>query len=147
MILLTATLLRVQMKCLEQFLVNMKKHGLGNTVHKDPISSEDLEKLYTFEVFSKDSDETPQQRMFFEYMYYFCNRGRENLREIQKDDFEIKNDSTGLKYVMMKKRRQTKNHRGDEFMKGKPECMKNEVNIYTLYTLFCYEEEKLMPYF
>lgn len=96
-------------------LVKMKKHGLGDTVHKDPISPEDLEKLYTCEVFSKDSAETLQQRMFFEYMYYFCNRGRENLREIQKDDFEIKNDSTELKYVMMTKRRQTKNHRGDEF--------------------------------
>ena len=36
-------------------------------------------------------------------MYYFCNRGRENIRDVQKDDFELKGDSKGLRYVRVKK--------------------------------------------
>ncbi|XP_062598942.1 uncharacterized protein LOC134260397 [Saccostrea cucullata] len=49
----------------------------------------------------------------FEFIYYFCNRGRENLRELQKTDFTVSVDSTGREYVTVKER-QTKNHRGDD---------------------------------
>ena len=51
--------------------------------------------------------------MFFEYLYYFCNRGRKNLRDVQKEDFELKVDGQGRRYITLKFQRQTKNHRGD----------------------------------
>ena len=51
--------------------------------------------------------------MFFEYLFYFCNRGRENLRDVNKNDFELCRDGQGRKYVSVKVQRQTKNHRGD----------------------------------
>ena len=46
-------------------------------------------------------------------MYYFCYRGRGNLREVQKDDFDLGRDGQGRKYVTIKVKRQTKNHKGD----------------------------------
>jgi hypothetical protein len=81
-------------------LVHIKKEGEAGVNHKDSISTE----------------ESLQKRVFFEYMYYFCNRGRENIRDVQKDDFDLKNDAKGLRYVLVKVSRQTKNHIGDDLM-------------------------------
>lgn len=30
-----------------------------------------------------------QNRLFVEFMIHFCNRGRENLRELKKSDFSM----------------------------------------------------------
>jgi hypothetical protein len=47
-------------------------------------------------------------------MIHFCNRGRENLRDLQTSDFQVKTDAQGVKYILMKDKL-TKNHReGDE---------------------------------
>ena len=54
-----------------------------------------------------------QNKNIFENLYLFCNRGRENLRELQKADFSISKDSSGTEYVSVPQQRQTKNHRGD----------------------------------
>jgi hypothetical protein len=50
---------------------------------------EDLQKLYVHDKFSLDTTESLQKRVFFEYMYYFCNRGRENIRDVQKEALNI----------------------------------------------------------
>ncbi|CAC5424986.1 unnamed protein product [Mytilus coruscus] len=42
-------------------------------------------------------------------------QGRENIRDVQRDDFELKRDAKGLRYGRVKVVRQTKNHRGDDF--------------------------------
>ncbi|XP_069139051.1 uncharacterized protein [Argopecten irradians] len=81
--------------------------------HKAPIDAKDMEKLYASEIFSTNTSEGLQNRTIFEYLYYFCNRGRENLRDIQKNDFNINTDATGRRYVTVTSR-QTKNHRGDD---------------------------------
>lgn len=94
-------------------MVKLSKIGLGTTTHKDVIIPEDLQKLYNHEKFSRNSPESLQKRTFFEYLYYYCNRGRENLREVQKEDFELGRDGQGRKFVTLKIKRQTKNHRGD----------------------------------
>jgi hypothetical protein len=39
--------------------------------------------------------------------------GRENLRDVKQNDFELCRDGQGRKYVSVKVQRQTKNHRGD----------------------------------
>lgn len=41
-----------------------------------------------------------------DFMIYFCNRGRENLRDIRKDDFVFNGDN-----CTSMKDRATKNHR------------------------------------
>ena len=84
-------------------LVHLKKEGKGTVTHKHPISREDMQKLYSHEDFSLNSPDSLQKRVFFEYVYYFCNRGRENIRDVQKDDFELKGDSKGLRYVRVRK--------------------------------------------
>jgi hypothetical protein len=64
-------------------LVKLKQSGLGETQHTEPIDPEDLAKLYDSAVFSDSNATGLQYRVLFEHLYYFCNRGRENLREIQ----------------------------------------------------------------
>ncbi|XP_062593498.1 uncharacterized protein LOC134254976 [Saccostrea cucullata] len=95
-------------------LVKLKKDGVGESKQKEPITPEDLSKLYDTE-FSTETPTALQKKTIFEYIYYFCNRGRENIRELQKEDFTISTDSTGREYVTVRER-QTKNHRGDDLM-------------------------------
>ena len=97
-----------------KLLVNLKQEGKGSTKHKEIISDEDLEKLYQSGLLSIDTPATLQNKVFFDYMLYFCNRGRENLRETLTSDFEIKVDGSRRKYVSLAFNRQTKNHRGDD---------------------------------
>jgi hypothetical protein len=51
-------------------------------------------------------------KVMFEILFYFCRRGRENLRELKVSDFEISRDETGRQYVWKKTSEQTKNHTG-----------------------------------
>lgn len=45
-------------------------------------------------------------------MVHLCNRGRENLREMKRDDFQISCDSAAHRYISINDK-QTKNHHGD----------------------------------
>ena len=56
-------------------LVKLKKDGVGETKQKDPIPPEDISKLYNT-VFSTENPQGLQKKTMFEYVYYFCNRGR-----------------------------------------------------------------------
>ena len=94
-------------------LVNLKSEGKGTVKHKDIIEDEDLEKLYQSGVLSTSSPAALQNKVWFDYMMYFCNRGRENLRDVKKTDFEVKRDSKGKKFVQLAIQKGTKNHRGD----------------------------------
>lgn len=87
---------------------------MGNIKHKDSITRDDLRKMYESDCFKLDNPQSLQNRVFFEFMYYNCNRGRENVREVRKEDFEVNTDTLGRKYIRMKTKRQTKNHRGDD---------------------------------
>ena len=89
-------------------LVHLKKESKGTVAHKDPISREDMQKLYSHDNFSLNSPDSLQKRVLFEYVHYVCNRGRENIRDVQNDDVELKRDSKGLRYVRVKVKRQTK---------------------------------------
>jgi hypothetical protein len=94
-------------------MVKLVKEGKGTVKHKEVILPDDLQKLYGHVNFSRETPEALQNRVFFEYLYYFCNRGRENLRDVQKEDFELKVDGQRRRYITLKFQRQTKNHRGD----------------------------------
>ena len=50
-----------------------------------------------------------QDKVFVDYMLYFCNRGRENLRELKQTDFVIHENQD---YIVLKDK-PTKNHKGD----------------------------------
>ncbi|XP_011421040.3 uncharacterized protein [Magallana gigas] len=90
----------------------IKKEGKGAVVHKDPISRPDLQKLYSS--FDLKEAEGLQNKVFVDYMLYFCNRGRENLRELGISDFSTGTDAEGRRFVYMARDHATKNHRNDE---------------------------------
>ena len=90
--------------------VQLKKNGLGKTEHKPSISSEDVAKLYESGAFSVSHPVSLQRKVFFEIMLFFCRRGRENLRNLTKDSFQIQKDSNGVEYVKKVRDELTKNH-------------------------------------
>jgi hypothetical protein len=80
-------------------LVKLKQLGLAVTVHKPPIAKEDLGKLYNS--FDLNSPVGLQNKVFIDFMLYFCNRDRENLRTLKKEDFQFfeRNDE---RYVQLR---------------------------------------------
>ncbi|XP_061185668.1 uncharacterized protein LOC133193750 [Saccostrea echinata] len=91
-------------------LMKIKKEGI-QTEHKTLISDADMKKLYKSNVFDTTTPRTLQQMVFFEIMMFFCNRGRQNLRNMKPTDFQICADSEGRRYVGSNVSRLTKNHR------------------------------------
>ena len=92
----------------------LKKRGLAKTEHKPPIADHDIKKLYESGVFNTDTPATLQNKVFFELVFYFCRRGRQNLRELKPDDFAIKVNAKGQRYVIKTTDELTKNHRVDD---------------------------------
>ncbi len=87
-------------KAYEIECVNLKHIGLDKPEHKPPISDADIKRLYECGLFNTDSPSTLQNKVFFEVMLYFCRQGRQNLRGLRKDDFVIKVNPQGQKYVV-----------------------------------------------
>lgn len=59
-------------------LVKQKKNGLGISKQKKPTILKDLSKQYFLDI----NLAGPKKKTRLEYTYYFCNRGREIIREI-----------------------------------------------------------------
>ena len=83
-------------------LVQLKKNGMGSVIHKKPRTPEDFSKLYSYDVLSASTPEGLQNKVFVDLMVQLCNRGRENLRDLRREDFELNTDSSGTRYVSMK---------------------------------------------
>jgi hypothetical protein len=79
---------------------------------KPAIADEDITNLYESGVFNTETPATLQNKVFFEIMFYFCRRGRQNLRELKKDDFDLKVNAQGQRYVVKIKDELTKNPQG-----------------------------------
>ena len=81
-------------------VTSLNQEGHGATSHKEPLSKEDIDKLYDHPiVFSTNTPTGLMNKVFFEVMFYLCRRGRENLKEHKKSTFTIKTDTTGRRYV------------------------------------------------
>lgn len=73
--------------------------------------SGDIRKLYHQTMYmSPDSPQGLLNKVLFETILYFCRRGRENIRELDSSDFEIKYNADGRKYITKVKSVQTKHH-------------------------------------
>lgn len=105
-------------------LMKLKQMGLALSKHKPPISKEDLGTFYKF--FNINSPTGLQNKVFVDFMLCFCNRGRENLRELKKADFTF-HGSGDNRYIQLRDHF-TKNHRrlsteDDESQGGRLYCM------------------------
>lgn len=95
-------------------MVSLKKDGKGETEHKEPLSKDDLKKLYDHPfVFNTENPSGLLNKVFFEVLFYLCRRGRENLKDHKKTTFSTLSDSTGRRYVCQSVGELDKNHRAD----------------------------------
>ncbi|XP_061190317.1 uncharacterized protein LOC133198208 [Saccostrea echinata] len=90
-------------KMFKEVLTKLKKEGLEFPKQRISIHPDDVAKLYKT-VFSADTPKGLQQKTIFEFIYYFCDRGREHLRRVRKDDFTFCRDASGREYVTVKER-------------------------------------------
>ena len=80
------------------------EQGQAKVQHKPPILDDDLKKLYESGVFNSDHSKTLLNKVLFEIMLCFCRRGRQNLRQLKKADFEVHTDATGTKFKLTNKK-------------------------------------------
>jgi hypothetical protein len=90
-------------------LVRLKQAGKGVSVHKPPMEVDDIAIIY--KSFNLDEPTDLQNNVFVDFMLFYCNRGRENLRELKKTDFSF-HGSSDDKYIALRNL-STKNHCGD----------------------------------
>ena len=91
--------------------VLLKKQGLCQVSHYSPICEEDLRTLYKSDTFCLNTTKSLQRKVFFDIIYYFCWRGRENLRELTKYGFEVRKNKDNTEYVVKVSDELSKNHR------------------------------------
>lgn len=126
-----------------------KQQGFDNSHRRTAISKADLNKVYN-EYFlpglAADNPEILLHKVFFDLIYYLGRRGKEGLREIQKDWFETKTTSDGKKYIIIAVNEVTKKNQGDRTstrmndvhndknimleMPGSPRCPVSSFNRY-----------------
>lgn len=69
-------------------------------------------------------------------MLHFGRRGRENLRDLRRDDFAVTSDGTGALYAYKVKDELTKNHQTDD---SKSEGRMYEIKgIYSFFLMLMY---------
>ena len=73
-------------------LVKLKREGHGNTKHKDPISPADFDKIQASPLTDCNTPEGLQNKVFIDVLTFFCNRGRENVRNFRASDFTVCTD-------------------------------------------------------
>ncbi|XP_071500811.1 uncharacterized protein [Diadema antillarum] len=103
-------------------LHKLKTEGKGATTHKEPISREDFDKILSSSALDRTTPRGLQNAVFVNTMLHLCNRGRENLRDFKKTDFEIGTDSSDRRYVYLAKDKLTKNHRGEKDDDARSQC-------------------------
>ena len=90
----------------------LKREGKARTQHKPPTNSGDIKKLQENRLFSSSQAETlhaEQGFLWSDVCFFFCRRGRQNLRGLKDKDFGIGTDWYGIRYVNNVKDELTKN--------------------------------------
>ena len=95
-------------------MVKLKEEGKGAVKHKEPIEPEDMIKIRSSAALNQHIPRGLQNKVFIDIMLHMSQRGRENLREMESYEFEIKRDANNRRYVMRVRDRLTKNHRLDD---------------------------------
>merc|ERR1712157_149894 len=93
--------------CLEKQLKILK--GIGKTIcHKQPITIEDLRRMYDSQILSRKSPIALLRKVWFEITLHFCHKGSESQEKLLKSTFEIFRDLSGRSYI-------SRNHKRAEY--------------------------------
>jgi hypothetical protein len=84
----------------KSMMVKLKQAGKGCVQHKSPISEEDMAKIFASHLLDIATPEGLQNKVFFDVILYFANRGRENLRSMTACDFDVKVDEQNRRYIV-----------------------------------------------
>ncbi|XP_078597018.1 uncharacterized protein LOC144873494 [Branchiostoma floridae x Branchiostoma japonicum] len=90
-------------------LKQLKRDGQDTDKSYPPILTSDITKMFKTKTLSVDNPVALQRLVFFYLSFYFCQRGRENLRNFKVGDF-IPNTEGGRKYYTLKNNENQKNH-------------------------------------
>ena len=96
--------------------VNAKKVGKGVRKPTIRILNDDMMKLGVYFMQDMDGIVDPkkfQQCLMFYIIYYFCRRGRENLKEMKLNTYIVYTDEKGKKFVKQNIDEMDKNHNAD----------------------------------
>ena len=104
-----------------------KREGRGEVESKPPIEPEDMERLSQY--FTKNMKSPPnpaklQEIVLFNVIYFGGRRGRENLRNMKINTFEITKDAQNRQYIHQVIKEHDKNHTESDFQPS------NEARIY-----------------
>ena len=75
--------------------------------------------MYDYICGNLDNPELVQFKLFLDICFYTGRRGKEGLRELRVDSFQILENPTGRKYIIMVHNEVTKNKQGDESSSSK----------------------------
>ena len=92
----------------ENTLKSVKAAGKGETEHHPEIEPDDLTKL--FNSFDINDPTGLQELIWFNIMFFFIRRGRENIRQMKKSSFSIATDASGQEFIYQVQGELDKNH-------------------------------------
>ena len=93
-------------------IVRLKRQGKENVTHKPAIESEDLMKLKTSPAIALSNPLALLRNVWFHVVLFFCRRGREGQRQLNKTSFKFEVDTSGRRFVTMVHDEATKNYPG-----------------------------------
>ena len=99
-----------------------KEKGNDTSTPRTPIDQADVEKLFN-NYFSKTVNEDLDteillHKVFFDIMYYTGRRGKEGLRSLTKESFQLKTSANGHQYIEITFNEKTKKNQGDSMSAG-----------------------------
>lgn len=86
-------------KIFQKVLATIPDDISGNLPCSVPIIPADIDRLYYSPLFDKETPHGLQNRVLFEFMYYFGKTERNYLRSMQKNHIEFKCDDMGNRYA------------------------------------------------
>ena len=90
---------------LDSHLKSLAKTGIVlSSKHKQALEHEDVEQLFTAKQLGNDTPESLLQTAWFHLMLFFGRRGRENQRNMVKEDIVFGKTSNSLEYVALRER-------------------------------------------
>ena len=84
------------------FDIALRSNASTRKCHRMRIEMEDLRKIYFGDAMDLSKPDSLQNKVFFDVNLYICNRSKDHLRLMKKDDFEVSTDITGKRYVWLK---------------------------------------------